>query len=349
MTANGQPIRVLVVDDSTFLRQVLSRYLEADPGITVVGTACDGLDALAKIPLVRPDVITLDVEMPRMDGLTALKRIMADCPTPVIMVSSLTQQGARPTIQALMRGAVDFVPKPTAGMDMRQVAEELTAKVRAAAGVQPASLPIAEKPEAQPAAKPGSRPFQKGDPVVAIGASTGGPRALETVLTGLPGSLPAAIVVVQHMPPHFTHSLAERLNERCALTVREAQDGDALARGTVLLAPGGFHLQVGVRQVKLDQGPARNHVRPAVDVLMESAVDQHGAAVIGIVLTGMGTDGLEGSRQIRSRGGRVLAEHESTSVVYGMPRSVVEAGLANQVAPLPEVAGVVAEWVNGRG
>ncbi len=360
----ANPVRVLVVDDSPFMRYTIAKHLAAVPGIVVVGSAQDGLDALAKIPALNPDVVTLDVEMPRMDGLAALEHIMQDCPTPVVMLSSLTQRGTRTTIQALMKGAVDFVAKPTTSTDMRAVVDDLSLKIKTAAGSLPNGvLPetgkaketrktgvprISTVPKSPPPkkAKVGLRPFKNGDPVVVIGASTGGPRALQQVLSELPADLAAAVAVVQHMPPGFTRSLANRLNEISGLTVQEAAEGDRLALGMVLLAPGDFHLrfQQGKR-VGLDQGPRRNHVRPAVDVAMESAVELYQSSVIGVVLTGMGSDGAEGAGSIKTAGGKVIAEHESTSVVYGMPRSVVEANLADCVVPLPDVASAIVEMV----
>jgi two-component system chemotaxis response regulator CheB len=347
----NQPVRVLVVDDSAFMRLTIAKHLEADPGITVVGSARDGLDALAKIPALKPDVITLDVEMPNLDGLATLQRIMEECPRPVIMLSSLTQRGARTTIQALMRGAVDFVPKPMANSDLGTVMEELIAKVKAAAGVRPAPPRGVTVPLSTSApVRLGPQPLRNGDPLIVIGASTGGPRALQQVLHDLPSDLPAAVTIVQHMPPGFTRSLAQRLHETSSLTVQEAMDGDHLARGLVLLAPGDFHLRFRDRkQIALDQGERRCHVRPSVDVTMESAAEQHGAAVIGVVLTGMGADGTDGAACIKAAGGRVIAEHESTCVVYGMPRSVVEAGLADRVVPLPEVAATLVELVKDYG
>jgi len=345
--SSPKSVRVLVVDDSAFMRNAVTKYLESDPIITVVGSAYDGLDALAKIQALKPDVVTLDVEMPRMDGLTALKRIMRECPTPVVMLSALTQQGAQATIRALMRGAVDFVPKPTAGVDIQTVIAELTTKVKVAAGTRPATSLISETARVAPASKSGPRPFHKGDSVIVIGASTGGPRALQQVLSNLPASLPAAVVVVQHMPAGFTASLARRLDERSPLAVREAVDGDRLERRLVLLAPGDYHLKlVGMRRMALDHGPRRHHVRPAVDVAMESAAEYHGSLVIGVVLTGMGSDGTDGAGRIKAAGGKVIAEHESTSAVYGMPRSVVEAGLADQIVPLPKVAPTLVRLVN---
>jgi two-component system chemotaxis response regulator CheB len=340
------PIRVLVVDDSAFMRHTLAKRLEADPTITVVGTARDGLDALARIPTLQPDVVTLDVEMPRMDGLTALRRIMSECPTPVVMLSAFTQQGARVTIQALMRGAVDFVPKPDATANVTSVVKELVLKIRIAAMTPASSYPPSPPPPRPFTPKSTPRSFRRGDPVIVIGASTGGPRALQSVLCDLPADLPAAIVMVQHMPPSFTRALAQRLDENSPLTVQQAVDGDCLARGLALLAPGNFHLQLnGRRGVSLDQGPRRNGVRPALDVSMESAAAHHGPAVVGVVLTGMGADGTAGARHIKQAGGQVIAEHPSTSTVYGMPRSVIEAGLADRVVPLSEVASTLVELV----
>ncbi len=343
------PIRVLIVDDSVFLRHTLTKYLEADPDITVVGAAVDGVDALAKVAELKPGVVVLDVEMPRMDGLTALERIMKECcPTPVVMLSALTQRGARTTIQALMRGAVDFVPKPDTGVGLKSIIPELIAKVKIAAGTSTAPLPItAPLRELPPTHRPASQPLRSRDPVIVIGASTGGPRALQTVLGGLPANLPAAVTVVQHMPPGFTQSLAQRLNDSSAIAVQEAVFGKNLERGLALLAPGDFHMQFGSgRRVVLDKGPRRNHVRPSVDVTMESAAEHYGASVIGVVLTGMGSDGEQGAARIKAAGGRVIAEHESTSVVYGMPRCVVEAGLADQVVPLPHIAQTLIELIN---
>jgi two-component system chemotaxis response regulator CheB len=346
----GRPVRVLVVDDSAFLRHTLTKHLETDPGIAAVGRAHDGVEALDQIATLRPDVVTLDVEMPRLDGLAALKRIMAECPTPVVMLSAYTQRGARATIQALMRGAVDFVPKPASKADLDGTIDELIAKVKVAAEVhtrpilsRPASVPVPARLPARPAKR---RALHRGDAMIVIGASTGGPRALEQVLSGLPADLPATLAVVQHMPFQFTRALAERLNESTPIAVHEASEGDRLNRGVALLAPGGSHLCFdGASRVTLDKGPRRNGLRPAADVTMESASARFGASVIGVVLTGMGVDGTAGAEYIKAVGGKVIAEHESTSVVYGMPRSVVEAGLADRVVPLPEVAATLLEMI----
>jgi two-component system chemotaxis response regulator CheB len=341
------PIRVLLVDDSVYLRHTLTRRLEDGFDIQVVGHAVDGLDALAKISDLEPDVVILDVEMPRLDGLAALERIMEECPTPVVMLSAHTQRGARTTIQALMRGAVDFVPKPGGGAGIQDTVGELAAKVKVAAGTPPPVSPFsAALRGAAPPAKTRRQPLRRGDAVVVIGTSTGGPRALQQVLSGLPADLPAAVAVVQHMPPGFTRSLARRLDEGCALTVREAGREEKLARGLILLAPGDYHLRFKPgRRMALDRGARRNHLRPAVDVTMESAAEYHGSATIGVVLTGMGSDGTAGAARIRAGGGRIVTQDRASCVVYGMPRSVVEAGLADRVVSLPEIASTLVELI----
>lgn len=342
------PIRVLIVDDSAFLRHMLAKHLETYLDIAVIGNAIDGEDALVKIADLKPDVVVLDVEMPRMDGLTALQRIMTDCcPTPVVMLSAHTQRGARVTIQALMRGAIDFVPKPDATLNIKDVVDELVAKIRIAAATSLPSVATVVKRVPDLAKKLGPSLFRRGDPMLVIGASTGGPRALQQVLSDLPADLPAAVALVQHMPAGFTQSLAQRLDDRSSLTVREASAGESLARGLALMAPGDYHMRFGsAKHVLLDQGPRCNHVRPSVDVTMKSAVERYGKAVIGVVLTGMGADGKEGAAHIKAAGGQVIAEAPSTCVVYGMPRSVIEAGLADHVVPLPEVAALLVKLVS---
>jgi two-component system, chemotaxis family, protein-glutamate methylesterase/glutaminase len=343
------PIRILIVDDSAFVRYNLSRGLETDPELKVVGSVQNGLEALRNMEKLKPDVVILDVEMPEMDGLTTLKRIMAECPTPVIMFSGLTQQGARTTVQALMRGAFDFVPKPEDRFGLSTVIEALKIKVKAAKTGQLVTLQSHQTSPLMSPSKAGPQSFRNEDTLVVIGASTGGPRALQQLLSALPADLPAAILITQHMPAGFTRSLAQRLNEISSLRVQEAVSGDRLARGLVLLAPGDFHLTVTKSgQVRLDQSPRRHHVRPAADVTMESAAQHYGSAVIGMILTGMGTDGAEGAAQIKAAGGRVIAEHESSSVVYGMPRSVVEAGLADRVVPLSAMAPTLLNLIQQR-
>lgn len=340
----ASPIRVLLVDDSVFICHTLTSHLEDGGEIKVVGKAHNGLEALAKLHMLKPDVVILDVEMPGMDGLTVLKQLMAERPTPVIMFSVLTTRGASTTVRALMRGAVDFVAKPDSQTYIHTVVDQLKEKIKTAVGAKTENLPAAKEEAVTPPSKSGVQRFRREDALIIIGASTGGPRALYRVLADLPVNLPAAMIIVQHMPADFTRSLAQRLNETCGLRVQEAAPGDRLARGLALLAPGDFHLYLSENgQVRLDQGPRRNGVRPSLDITMESAAQYYGSAVIGVILTGMGNDGAEGARHIKANGGKIIAEDESTCVVYGMPRSVVEAGWADRVVPLPKVAETIVE------
>uniref|UniRef100_A0A7C4KJK0 Protein-glutamate methylesterase/protein-glutamine glutaminase n=1 Tax=Anaerolinea thermolimosa TaxID=229919 RepID=A0A7C4KJK0_9CHLR len=345
-----RPVRVLVVDDSAFMRYSISQYLNERPDLQVVGAARDGKEALELIPRLDPDVVTLDVEMPRLDGLSTLREIMQRFPRPVVMLSSMTREGAAETIQALTLGAVDFVTKPTSNVNIRSVLDEAAQKIlrAASARIRPVSLLVRRPPAstAEVAPKSGGRPLQRNDPVVLIGTSTGGPRALHEVVPALSADLPAAVVIVQHMPAGFTHSLAERLDSLSKLKVKEAQPGDLLLTGQALLAPGGFHMLFDENlKVTLNQNPTVHGVRPAVDVTLISLIQRFGRSVIAVILTGMGSDGTNGATLLHSMGGRVIAEHESTSVVWGMPRSVVEAGAADFVLPLPEVAARIEQLV----
>jgi two-component system chemotaxis response regulator CheB len=343
-----KPIRVLIVDDSAFMRLVVTRHLQRDPKIVVVGGARDGIEALRLIAELRPDVVTLDIEMPFMDGLTTLQRIMDEHPTPVVMLSSSTQQGAQNTITALLRGAVDFVAKPDGETTTEAVMEELVSKVKVAASAHHvARIPqLHTEPKTSQITRISSRASMH-DPLIIIGSSTGGPRALNQVFATLPADLPAAILLVQHMPAGFTQSLAQRLDESYPFCVREAHENDHLERGVALLAPGDYHLRLDEHLlVRLDRGAMRNHVRPSVDVTMESAVEHYPGPLIGVILTGIGSDGTSGAAKIRNVGGKVIAEHESTSVVYGMPRSVVEAGAADFVVGLPNIGGTLQALVH---
>jgi two-component system chemotaxis response regulator CheB len=345
------PVRVLIVDDSAYMRHVIGKGLSADPGLTIVGTARDGREALDLVPRLKPDVVTLDVEMPHLDGLSTLRQLMALHPVPVVMLSSLTKQGTSETIQALAAGAVDFVAKPDDKANIAAVLAEVIGKVRLAAHAQVRRIaaPRAAGPAgaaARDGYRPPGRPAVRGDKVVVIGASTGGPRALHTVFEHLPPDLPAAVLIVQHMPAGFTRSLAERLDNLARFPVKEAEPGDAVQVGRGLLAPGGFHLTLDAReQVALNQNPAVHGVRPAIDVTMMAAAEHFGAAVIGVVLTGMGHDGTNGSALIHRSGGYVIAEAASTCVVWGMPRSVEEAGLADRIVPLDQVGEAIAQAV----
>jgi two-component system, chemotaxis family, protein-glutamate methylesterase/glutaminase len=343
-----QKIRVLVVDDSSFVRLIVSRQLNAAPDIEVVGTASDGVEALVQVEALNPDVITLDVEMPRMNGLTTLRRIMSHRPTPVVMLSSLTTAGADITIQALEMGAVDFFLKQstTNPVGADGTTEQLKDKVRGAFLVNSEALSPGRDVTASTGA--GSKPdrSQTGQisHVVVIGSSTGGPRALAELLPAIPADIPAAFIVVQHMPPGFTTSLAKRLDAASEISVKEAEDGDRLQAGLALVAPGGFHVKVK-RQgaVVMDEGPAVHGVRPSIDVTMQSVVERYCAEVVGMVLTGMGVDGAEGAGLIKAAGGTVLVEDESTCAVFGMPSAVQNAGFADTVAPIQDLASLLAD------
>lgn len=359
LARNEKGIRVLVVDDSAYMRYVISKELSSDPMVEVVGMASDGIDALQKIAQLRPDVVTMDLEMPRLDGLAALERIMREEPVPVILLSSWSQEGAAVTIRALELGAADFVPKPSVvqASSSGGIWQQLLMKVKAAGGLK--ARPLGERiqggqqparevqgPAAQSLSPARPRPC-RADRVVVVGTSTGGPRALFEVVPRLPADLPAAVLLVQHMPPGFTRSLAQRLNDVSALEVREAAEGDSVEAGLALLAPGDLHMTVrrGCR-IALEKSPPVHGVRPSVDVTMESAASIYGASTLGVVLTGMGTDGTSGAIAIRRAGGFVMAEDEATCVVYGMPRSVWEAGAADRVVRLEAMAGAIVDAVS---
>lgn len=346
VSANPIPIiRVLIVDDSAFMRYAISHHLEGNPRIAVVGSARNGVEALDLIPKLNPDVITMDIEMPQMDGISTLREIMKRFPRPVIMLSSLTQEGSEATITALTIGAVDFVPKPTQKASINEVMDEVVTKILRASTihVKPVLVPVKPIPAVQIAGKKAViTPYTRRDPIVMIGSSTGGPKALHAVLSRIPGDLPAAVVIVQHMPVGFTRSLADRLNSESELLVKEAGEGDILEVGKVLLAPGGSHMTFNEQGVvALNQNPPVHGVRPAVDVTLVSLVQSFGKNITAAILTGMGNDGTNGSTLLHSVGGHVFAEHESTCVVYGMPRSVVEAGAADEIIPLDEMAGAL--------
>lgn len=380
----GAPIRVLVVDDSAFMRKALCAMLEGDPRVAVAGVARNGEEAVQKVAELDPDVVTLDVEMPGMNGLEALRRLMAVRPLPVIMVSSLTVEGASETLQALDLGAVDYIPKQLDGLatNITTIRQELLGKVIAAAGA-------AGKIHARPAARGGTRegadgetgrggeggnsaspcPRVPGSPapiasrlssgtvaatrgskVVAIGCSTGGPQALMDLLPLLPADFPAGIVIVQHMPKFFTKPFAERTNQACRIEVREAAEGDAVTPGVALIAPGGLQCRLVRRRatsVEIALSPNTEGLlhAPSVDVMLKSVAEVYGERGVGVILTGMGQDGLEGARALRGAKGRLIAQDEASCVVYGMPKAVVDAGIADKVVPLPLIAGEIINMV----
>jgi two-component system, chemotaxis family, protein-glutamate methylesterase/glutaminase len=338
-TEQPRRIKVLVVDDSAFMRYTISQHLNTHPNIEVIGTARDGQEALELIPRLNPDVVTMDVEMPRLDGISTLRVVMAEYPRPVVMLSSLTQAGAVETIQALTLGAVDFITKPVQKSNIQAVMEEAAVKILKAASARVFAVPrLASVPPPNGENKKQVTARRGGDPVVVIGSSTGGPRALFSVFSKIRNDLPAAIVVVQHMPVGFTRSLAERLNSASDIFVKEAQPGDQLSKGQALLAPGGFHMTFDRSgTVQLNQTPSVHGVRPAIDVTVNSIAQFYGKHTVSVVLTGMGSDGTHGAVLVHNSGGRVIAEDESSCVVYGMPRSVIEAGVADEIVPLERI------------
>ncbi len=354
------PIRVLVVDDSAFMRKMVSEIVARDPALCVAGQARDGADALAKLTTLHPDVITLDVEMPVLDGYGTLAQIMQRRPTPVLMLSSLTQAGADATLRCLEMGAVDVVGKPSGSisLDIEKIAAELIAKIKAAAGASvgsrtacPPPAPADRTSSLQPVAAVPAVPAKEGKPqtgherikALVIGASTGGPRALQTLLPALPADLGLPIVIVQHMPPGFTASLARRLEQTSPFAAKEAVEGDRLHPGRILVAPGGFHLQFDAGGVaRLTTEPPVHGVRPAVDITFASLARLYGAHLLAVLLTGMGRDGARGLKLIQDGGGRTLAEDETTCVVYGMPKAAVELGGVGSLLPLPALAPAIA-------
>jgi two-component system chemotaxis response regulator CheB len=345
-----EPIRVLVVDDSVVVRRLVTRVLDGDPAIEVVGAAANGRIALAKIGQLQPDVVTLDIEMPEMDGLATLAELRPRWPRlPVIMFSTLTERGAEATLEALSLGASDYVTKPTGlhnpAEAMAAVHAELVPKIKALHGRRrlsrmPQATPTA--PSAAPAAPAVKAHADARIDVVAIGVSTGGPNALADLLPALPAGFPVPVVVVQHMPPVFTRMLANRLDGRCAVGVVEAEGGETLMPGRVHIAAGGRHLALARQGTSVvavaNDDPPENSCRPAVDVLFRSVAALYGTGALAVVLTGMGQDGLRGAEAIRAAGGQVVAQDEASSVVWGMPGFVTRAGLADAVLPLDAIA-----------
>jgi two-component system chemotaxis response regulator CheB len=350
-------IRVLVVDDAVVFRRVVTEELSADPALEVVGSAANGRLALTKLPQLSPDLVILDVEMPEMDGLTALREIRKVYPKlPVIMFSALTERGAAATLDALALGATDYFakPAPAGGLDasLQVIRDELIPAIKAICGK--ATTRVA--PLTAQAAPSGGPTAARGGPVdvVAIGTSTGGPNALAEVFAGLPADLPVPVVIVQHMPPMFTRLLAERLTAQSAVKVAEGRVGEVLRAGQAWIAPGDFHMTVARNgeqvRILLNQDPHENSCRPAADVLFRSVAQAFGPKVLAVVLTGMGQDGLRGCEAIRGAGGQVIVQDEPTSVVWGMPGFVARAGLADRVLPLGLIASDIVRRVRaGRG
>ncbi len=368
-------VKVLVVDDSGFFRRRVTEILSSDPNIQVVGTATNGKEAIEQALALKPDVITMDYEMPMMDGITAVRHIMQRCPTPVLMFSSLTHEGARVTLDALDAGAVDFLPKnfEDISRNPEKVKQMLCEKVHSISrsnrrlGSYSAPAPIPATPAPITASRPGTpvaarstpapRPLASSAPaaasshapsspapkrkaykLVAIGTSTGGPVALQRVLTQLPANFPAPIVLIQHMPAAFTKAFAERLDKLCRISVKEAEDGDILRPGLALLAPGGKQMMVDGRgAVKILPGDERLNYKPCVDITFGSAAKSYGDKVLAVVLTGMGADGREGARLLKQGGSHIWAQDEASCVIYGMPMAIVKADLADAVYSLDDI------------
>lgn len=322
-------IKILVVDDSLLMQKVLVNLLQSDPQLTVVGTARNGEEALSKIAILNPDVVTMDIEMPKMNGLTAVRKIMETNPLPVVMVSALTQREAQLTLKALELGAVDYVPKPSGpiSLDMDTVKEELVSKVKTAASANIRR----EKPKMTEVKTTKGRCREK---IISIAASTGGPAAVSYVLKNIPENSPP-ILIVQHMKRGMTKLFAEMLNQECKIKVKEAEDGDLIQDGLALIAPAGLHMLVTKNgRVKLADGPPVNYVRPSADVTMKSAAEVYESKNIGVVLTGLGADGAEGIEAIKKKGGLTIAQDEKTCVVFGMPAAAIKTGCVDFVLPL---------------
>ncbi|MFB6272785.1 MAG: chemotaxis response regulator protein-glutamate methylesterase [Salinibacter sp.] len=362
-------IRTLVVDDSSFMRTALSKMLDQASGITVVDTATDGEEGVEKACELTPDVVTMDVEMPKMDGITAVRHIMDRAPCPILMISSKTEDGAETTIEAMQAGAADFLPKGHASstLQIREVEDELVEKVRALsqsrsrlfdgelrseAATNSADSSQSQSTSSAASAESSTDEQIRVDPslkLIVIGVSTGGPLALQHVLPELPAGLPVPVAVTQHMPPQFTNSLADRLDTQSAIDVREATDGMVVEAGQAIVAAGGHHLTFDRRGDRLvvhtPTHPEDSSHRPSVDVMFRSACDVFGGDVLALMMTGMGKDGLRGTRCIKNAGGTVLAQNEASCVVYGMPRVVAEAGLADATLPLKQLSGAMGKVV----
>ncbi|MCK4259533.1 MAG: chemotaxis response regulator protein-glutamate methylesterase [Halanaerobiales bacterium] len=346
------PIKVLVTDDSAFMRQVISDLVNSNPRLQVIATARNGENALELIKKLNPDVITLDVEMPKLNGFETLKKIMSESPKPVVMISHLTQEGATTTFNCLDAGAMDFIPKPSGSisLDFAKVAQDLSEKlIIAYENFRPSILSLSTSRRKRSKISIPTSTFSEGkkDMVVALGTSSGGPRALKEVIPMLPANFPAGMIVVQHMPPGFTKSLADRLNSESKIRVKEAEEGDRIEPGLALIAPGNYHLEIekgGI--VRLNQKPSLWGVRPCVDYMMQTIAPLYKDQVIGVILTGMGRDGADGMAAIKQHGGQTIVQDKETCLVYGMPRAAVDRGLADHILPLHDVTHKIVQLLN---
>ena len=346
-----RPIKVLVVDDSAIVRKIFREYLSRESDIEVVGTAPDPYVARDKIIQLKPDVITLDIEMPRMDGITFLKKLMRYYPIPTIIVSSLTREGSKMAMEALACGALEVISKPTDGYSAGDMGMQLVDKIRAVARIPMVKRIQGAVNVPPPPVQVSQALKETTNKIIAIGASTGGTEAIKTVLMGMPANAPG-IVVVQHMPAKFTTSFAERLNELCKISVKEARDGDSVVNGTALIAPGNYHMLLkrsGARYyVQVKTGPMVHHQRPAVDVLFNSVAMYAGSNAVGVILTGMGADGSRGLLKMREAGAGTVAQDEKSCVVFGMPKEAIKAGAVDKVVPLQLITKTTLTMVTGQ-
>ncbi|MFN0148933.1 MAG: chemotaxis response regulator protein-glutamate methylesterase [Dehalococcoidia bacterium] len=345
--AATRKIRVLIVDDSAFMRRAIDRLLEHQPEIEIVGHATNGVEGVQKALELRPDVITMDVEMPQLDGVSAVTEIMRAVPTSIIMLSTTTTEGASTTIRALEAGAIDCVAKPSSlSVDLQSVGERLCAAILRARDVRPRHIRALPRPLTATPARPEmprlARPTGASGSITVIGSSTGGPPALTQVIPQLPADLPCGVLLVQHLPATFTGALARRLNDISHLNVREAVEGDVVSAGTVLVAPGDFHMTVDSRRVvHLNKAPALHGVRPAVDVTLDSVASVYGARATVAILTGMGKDGAAGAARVESAGGHIIVQDEATCVVWGMPKVTKEQTARAQELPIDRIAAAI--------
>jgi len=348
-----EKVRALIVDDSAYMRVVLKDMLESDQGISVIGTAKDGLEAIDKVKALKPDVVLLDIQMPRMDGVATLQRIMKEAPTRVIMLSAMDKVDTQLPLKALEMGAVDFISKPSGPVSI-DIVNFADAIIQVVKGVADAKVEVLKKAHAP---LPNKLKYLRkealmGTKVVVLAASTGGPRALEVVFAALPRELPAFIFIVQHIPQDFSASFAKRLDAARGPKVVMASDGLIAEKGVAYLAPGGRHIRIGWKGattliIKLDDGAPVNFVKPSADILFRSAADCMGASVLGIILTGMGSDGADGAKAIRAKGGRILVQSEQSSVAASMPKAVIQAGAADKIVSLEDISREIIRFLEG--
>ncbi len=350
----GHKTKVLIIDDSAMVRKIFSEELSKEPDIEVVGTAPDPFIARDKIVLLKPEVVTLDIEMPRMDGLTFLRKLMQYYPLPVIVVSSLTPQGSKTALEALESGAIEVLAKADASYSVGDMCHQLKEKIRAASTIRSDHLRPRAISTLSPRSKdaPSVSPLETTQKVIAIGASTGGTSALKEVLTNLPPNIPG-ILIVQHMPAHFTSAFAERLNKFCRIEVREARDGDSVLNGQALIAPGNFHMllrRAGAKYfVNVKDGPLVHHQRPAVDVLFHSVAQYAGGNAMGVIMTGMGADGADGLLKLKQAGAKTIAQDEASCVVFGMPKEAIKIGAVDRIAPLDQIPIEILRFIHSSG